>query len=333
MSRRLIAGMLVVLVLALGSSAARAADRWGDEGLNPLEFHGPHFLWFYAVAFVMVLTASVMIRRGFRQPDGSVDEVLGKNGLAKFDPYEAAYLAGGKKLAAGAAVAGLVQRGVVEADTTSYTLTITAGHKVGKTHPLEKAVLDAIETGDKKFKTVVDGAAIALDEMESRLHEAGLLVSNTNSVFAKILGAVPLWALLWLGIWKAGVGLSRAKPVGFLIVFCLFTGLISLIFLLKPIFRTRLGDRVLERLRADHSALKTSGAARMDHLTPADLALATGLFGFGILNHGSLLPLHSAIAPPSAGGHGCGGGSGCGGGGGGCGGGGCGGGGCGGCGS
>ncbi len=315
MSRRLIAGMLVVLVLAWVPSAARAADFWGDEGINPLEFHGPHFLWFYAVGFVMVLTASVMIRRGFRQPDGSVDEVLGKNGGAKFDPYDAAYLAGGEKLAAGAAVAGLVQRGVVEADTKSHTLTIKNGHKVGKIHPLKKAVLDAIEPGDKKFKTVVDGAAIALSEMKSRLHEAGLLVSNTNSVFAKMFGAVPLWALLWLGIWKVGVGMSRGKPVGLLVIFCVFTGLISVIFLLKPMFRTQLGDRVLKQLRADHSALKTSGAARVEQLTPADLALATGLFGFGILNHGSLLPLHSAIAPPSAGGHGCGSGSGCGGGG------------------
>jgi len=318
-------GMMAILMWS--ASTARAAG--GDEGLNPLEFRGPHFLGFYAVGLVMVVIAAVMIRRGLRQPDGAPEDVLGEIGHGKFDPYDAAYLAGGKKLATGAAIAGLAQKGIVDVDSSTHKLTVKV-YQGEKVHPLEKAIIDTID-GGKRFGEVVTAANDPLDEMESRLRETGLLMSKSSAINAQVLGAIPILALLVLGLWKISVGLERGRPVGALVFFCMLTGLIALFFAVKPIFRSLLGDRVLSKLRAEHVALKTSAGSRAVELAPTDLSLATALFGFGVLNHGPLSPIYQAMAPPTSGGSGCGGGTGCGGGGGGCGGGGCGGGGCGGC--
>src|SRR5262249_22724430 len=84
-----------------------------------------------------------------------------------------------------------------------------------------------------------------------------------------------------------------------------------------PVHRSRRGDRLLARLRAEHAALETSFQSNPDSLLGLDFALAIALFGFGNLTSGPLADLRTAMQPPGgAGGGGCGGGCGGGGGGG-----------------
>jgi hypothetical protein len=168
---------------------------------------------------------------------------------------------------------------------------------------------------------------------------------------AQHLPAIPVFALLLLGISKILVGMSRGKPVGFLVVLCFITAIIGWCFLQVPVQqRSRYGDRILAKLRTQHANLRTAKATNSLEAEP-QLALAFALFGAVILKGSPLAnltrdlyaPLSSSYSKRSSrsgsgstgiwwGGSDGGGDSGGGdGGGGGCGGGGCGGGGCGGC--
>jgi hypothetical protein len=144
-------------------------------------------------------------------------------------------------------------------------------------------------------------------------------------------------AVLLVGITKLAIGVQRDKPVGFLIAILAGAGLTTLVFLWPP-FRSRRGDLLLAKLRQEKKELQASVQDHPEEMAGADLSLALGLFGVGVLTHTSMLGLRDGLAPQrraaDGGGGSDGGGGGCGdGGGGGCGGGGGGGcgGGCGGC--
>src|SRR5262249_37307681 len=157
-----------------------------------------------------------------------------------------------------------------------------------------------------------------------------LLVSDGAAWAARGVTVLPMVALLVLGLMKINVGVSRGRPVGFLVVLCVLTGIVALALLIKRPHRSRRGDRALARLKGENAALRHAPRSLSTRVSADDLALAVALFGTAVLVGGPLADLRTALMPPpSAGGGDCG--SSCGGGGG-CGGG-CGGGGCGGCGS
>jgi uncharacterized protein (TIGR04222 family) len=171
-----------------------------------------------------------------------------------------------------------------------------------------------------------------LQWIDKRLKEMGLLVADGQARLVRLVPTLLVLGVAVFGIIKIGVGLSRGKPVAFLVVLCVATVLIALIGFARGVHRTVRGDRVLTRLKQENAALEHTARRKPSELAGDDLALAMGLFGIGILAYGPLAPLGTALRPP-AGTGGCGAGGGCGGGcgGGGGGGGGCGGGGCGGC--
>jgi uncharacterized membrane protein YgcG len=138
-------------------------------------------------------------------------------------------------------------------------------------------------------------------------------------------------AVFW-GMPKILVGMSRHKPVLFLIILCGISLVLAIIFFTQSCIRTTRGDRALEYLRGEHRSLEYS-LIHGSPTTGAELALALGLFGTGLLiaspAFANLGPLMRRSYGSTGGSSGCGSGSGCGGGS--CGGGGGCGGGCGGC--
>jgi uncharacterized protein (TIGR04222 family) len=330
MRRRLAASGLAVLA-ALAFPAWAAAAGGGDEGFDPLQFTGPHFLEFYTAGLVLALGAGWMIRRRFRQGEEGSEASAVDAEVLRLDPFETAYLAGGRageRIATAAALTSLAQRGVIEPDTIVRKFGRT-GVLREEVHPVEKAVYLATSAGGSSFQEIKQGAAEALDAVRDRLTGAGLIASRSQSRKAQGLGALPVLLWLALGLVKIGVGVSRGKPVGFLVLLCIATAVVSLFFLAVPIVRTRLGDRVLERLKREYAMLQVTAKTRANTLDSEQLVLALGLFGVGILAGGPLASVRAAMIPRGSSGCGSSCGGGCGGGDGG-GGGGCGGG-CGGC--
>jgi uncharacterized protein (TIGR04222 family) len=304
--------------------------------MNPLELHGPEFLGLYLLVLMGASALAFGLRWLLRLPAGAPPPEI-----AHLSPYEVAYLAGGERQVIDAALVRLIHRSAVVVagpGTLSRRGDLTSSLVLpGKPHPLEEAVWQACGFGDDvRIDRVWQRAAAAAAQIRPRLENLRLVVTEFTDWAIRLLSAVPLVFTGLFGFMKLGIGLSRGRPVGFLIMLLIATGGIAVFLLWKRVLRTHRGDRALAWLRQENAALEVAAGRRLTELADDDLVLALGLFGMAALAGGPLSGLQMALRVPTqttGGGSSCSsssGGASCGSS---CGGGGCGGGGCGGCGS
>lgn len=290
--------------------------------MTVFDLRGPEFLQFYLALFGCVFVGALFLRWLLRGPGGEVSQLV--QGL---DPFEAAYLAGGPRMVVDACLAGLAHAGALKLKASENRFEID-GPLVGDAKPVEAAVYGMVERGLRSATLIRFGRWALTEQLVSKLRNAGLAPDAGQAMRARLLPAVLMGFPLVLGLVKIQVGVSRHRPVGILVFFCIVTAVIALVFALKPVYRTRAGDRVLRRLKAGNAALRTAVMSAPDRLAHGDLAFALALFGPTVLTTDPLMGLRRTLWPQSiSSGGGGDGGSSCGGGGG------CGGGGCGGCGS
>ncbi|WP_293063633.1 MULTISPECIES: TIGR04222 domain-containing membrane protein [unclassified Moorena] len=281
---------------------------------NPLNFTGPLFLRFYLLLVSAAVVLAYGLRWYLRQPASAP---YGKS--VSLDAYETGYLVGGQQRAVDTAIVNLVQSGHLK-PVPEYRGLELVNPLVYKNDPLEFKIDNGARTG-KTITPIRRAARSATNQIRDRLIDLNLLLTEDQGKLAQQYPALPIFAVLLLGITKIIVGISRDKPVGFLIILCVMTAIIGWRFLVVPVNRSRYGDSVLGNLRATHGMLRNPK-------DKSQLALAFALFGTTVLNQYGLEDLLKVFNPPSHSGNSGGfGGGGCGGGGGG---GGCGGG-CGGC--
>lgn len=277
---------------------------------NPLNFTGSEFLSFYFLLSVVAIFLAYYLRDSLRLPDGNPVEQP-----VSLDIYETAYLAEGKNHVVDTAITRLVQIGHVTIEPVERILTLKKPIKE-LPHPIERAVANAIASDgriDSVRSVVIQGIVVIRD----RLCQLNLLVSPSQSSKAQTYPAVLIASLVGLGITKILVGISRGKPVGFLLMMCIVMSVIGLCFWLLPLHRSRYGDQVL------HDIISRVRPTVVSHTDP-DLPLAFALLGLATLPNDMFADLKKVFTPVSSGGDGggggCGGGGGSGGGGGGCGG-------------
>ncbi|MBC8105633.1 MAG: TIGR04222 domain-containing membrane protein [Anaerolineae bacterium] len=295
------------------------------------DLRGAEFLRLYRVLLLLAALVAIVLRWLMRSPGASgVDDASTARAFARdLDPYEIAYLTGGLSTASAAAMATLVHRGMVS--TRHGLLRVNGGGMlINDLHPLERAVYSAID-GDssvtpRKLREYVS-ATFRPDRLESR----ELVLSGAKGAAIRVVSALPLVTVLTIGLIKISVGLSRNRPVAFLVILSIVTAIVAGVFMCKTLLRTRRGDAVVRALRSKNAALRTSAGSRPKNLALDDLTMACALFGpvvFSSAGDAEYRDLSRKFAPVQNS-SGCGSGSSCGGGS--SGGGGCGGGGCGGC--
>jgi len=289
-----------------------------------LDLRGPDFLKLYAALAPLSFAAAWVLRTALRAPAG---EPAPRQ--LDLDPYDIACLANGRTGAIDAAIAALVQRGTVTLAKPATRLLI---HDITPTrlHPLEHLVYSVAQKHDGDVREI--RASIDADRPMHRLVQRDLVLSDGQFLVARVLPLCPPLAVLCLGIAKIFVGLSRNRPVEFLVLLCIATAAGATALFAKTSHRTRKGDRALQMLRDANTALESTARHSANTLAAEDLVIAIALFGPAILSTGPLGELHRLLYPPepissNGGWHSCASG-GCGSAG--CGGGGCGGG-CGGC--
>lgn len=288
--------------------------------MNPFDLSGPQFLILYAVIFTGVMIVAAWVRWSMRQPGGEPDD----DGC-NLDRYEIAYLAGGEQLAVNAAIAGLVHAKVLEVSETGGKVSARSDVLREDAHPLEQIIHGtALLELEKTIRDVRKHASRVVGQIADRLRKRGLLVAKEQASLARWLPLLLVLSVVVLGGIKIVIGAARGKPVGILIGACIVSTAVALIGFARAVHRSQRGDRVLGQLKEEHSALHTTVRRQCATMAGADLALAVGLFGMGVLAYSPHTDLRQALTPPSN----SGGSGGCGGG---CGGGGCGGCGCGGC--
>jgi len=295
---------------------------------NPINFTGSEFLTFYISIAVIGIALATWLRFSLRLPNGITNQHPDLNA------YEIAFLAGGNNRMIMTAITSLVKQGYVEVakeKLPSFIGSITQRKLALRTSidnitdPVEKAVAQNIFTTDGGIEQVLQKSTAVEDSIRSRLQQLSLFLSNDQAVKAQLYPSLIVLILLGLGLCKVFVGISRDKPVGFLLM-CMWVLLVlGSRFFVKP-YRSRYGDRIFNDLTNRSQDLKTANSS------DSKLPLAVALFGATVLTADSALAdLHQMLVSTAGGGGDGGGGYGGGGDGGGCGGGGCGGGGGGGC--
>jgi uncharacterized protein (TIGR04222 family) len=210
-----------------------------------LDMRGPDFLGFYllmasAALFVSFVIALVLPRVVWRGDVDRVEEVA-----AGLSPFDAAYLVGGLQRLMETAVTSLYRQKSIKPNKQG-ALSVSAAPKT-VTDEVERDVYAAIRARGLR-EDIKKAAAFRGLVIRDRLTRDGMLLTHGQRWMARLVVALPLAAVLLLGIAKLGVGLSRDKPIGFLVVLCIFTG-VAMVLVPWLVRKTGFGFAVVKTLQ------------------------------------------------------------------------------------
>jgi uncharacterized protein (TIGR04222 family) len=263
--------------------------------LNPLDMAGRDFLGFYLIVCAIVITAATIARMVLRQDDPTVENL-------QLTPYQTAFLANGADGALRASVAALVaseRLRVVESAPDSWfgrpQYRLECDEPATDGDPLEEALCNAALSGNHSEPSrIIDAARPAAEAIESRLAEQGILETNESFLLARWVPLLML-AMVWLlGAAKVGVGVSRGKPVAFLVMSLIALGVVGFCFWRRPL-RTRAGDKLLTRTKGEYRGLRNVHLQDGPSVGMPELVLAAGLFGITALDHPGIAQLQTAM--------------------------------------
>lgn len=256
--------------------------------VSVFDWKGPDFLVFYAVGFLIALAWSVI--RRFRGNDKFTLEGASEPLLT--DPYEIAFLAGGAPRCSQLAVVKLIQTGAAEwkkASVFKASRLIATGAAQPDFTDAERHLFKSVLSYGKKgmpLSEVSRLVATRLSGIEAKLAKLGLRPTAGEKAGAGFSTSLPLYGLMAIGIVKVVVGLSRDKPVVFLIIFLGVSFFAAVIVAVNSKKLTPKGEKILEKMRDSYRA---------------DAMASNGLTGIALLGmagvgDASLLGLDSALA-------------------------------------
>lgn len=246
---------------------AAAGDTWGISSST--------FIVSYLVIALAVWMATTWARRALAdpRPQRPAGDLSGH-------PHDVAFLNGGNELAVTSALSAMHLRGTIAPQRGRVQ---AIGRVEPGTDDLERAIHFTAGTAVARRRLPFHSpVTTALADIERRLVAAGLLVSPELSSRVRRVGFWML-AVAGLGLVRLLAGIANGRPAGFLIVALVGVSVVALVQLNRAPRRTRLGDRTLRELAAQHHAL--APAMRPDWATygPATAALGVGIFGVGAL--------------------------------------------------
>jgi uncharacterized protein (TIGR04222 family) len=300
--------------------AVAAAAVFAIGCANPFELKGVEFLPILFAAWGVAFVIGLFVRRASRGPNLNPED-----GIPELNPYDLAYLYGGRPRVLATALVRLKEQGHVDVAEDGHV--IIRDVPIGGDH-VEREVFDVLAKQSGNQLELKPLQQVVKDLEESRfapLREQGLLPTQS----ARVVGvAIPLMlclgAIFLFGIVRLLMGLANDRPVGYLVLSLVVTFLVTMIAFARRIRRTRKADAVLANLSQRHERLRT---LRSD-LQPGDASLAVAVFGVSVLSgttYAAMYDRMSRLDARGAGGGcgstgcsgaGCGGGGGCSGGGG-----------------
>ena len=225
-------------------------------GLNPLDWYGADFLLLYGALFAAAIVGAFRIAANAR-PEGR------RGKLTEADDMAVLHL--GKERFAEVVAARLLQRGALKVEKSR--LVRQSGSGGGS---LENEVL---RVGDviswKALRRVTDTGAARI---EADLVRRGLLLARGEWLQLGFYSVIPLLALMVFGLAKVFVGLSRERPVEFLLFFMFITACVVAARWSGTDKRTKAG------LAARDDALDTFTRLSQAH-TKDETGMAVALFG------------------------------------------------------
>ena len=310
--------LLLCVLLAGGCVGAT------DSGTSLFDLRGPAFLSLFIKIWLVCFAVALFLRlRHWRMPATALPA-----DAVSSDPYWHAWLAGGASRATAVAISTLGSRGNIDVSRGTELKLQRKTAPDASTHPVARDLWENLpETGSMSFKSALARVGQTCAPITADLETKGLLLTSSGRSRTRwrplLIALIPVL----LGVVKIGVGLQREKPVGFLVILCIFATALALAAFARPVRLTRRGKHTLADLKKHHGALEKQATPD----SPALLPLSVALFGTTVLSAYGYAGLEKTLRPLQTNQSGSDGGSGCGSTCGGDGGGGDGGGGCGGC--
>lgn len=270
------AAAAAMVVAGLGARQALALPT------NPLDWDGGNFLQLYLLLIAVAIVGAIWLRRMSRDS--------GPARGARPGPFELAYLAGGAERCTDAAIAQMLADGSLKWDDAGKKL-LSSSAALDQKPPLDAIARCVAADGDPA--QVLQRSALALAPLRKSLEASGLLLDDAAAWRARWYSTLPLLLVLGLGAAKLVVGISRAKPIGFLVVLTILLTLVSIGFLLTRPTRTRAGDQALADARQQHG--RALRAPRNQ-----ELGLAVALLGTAALSGTAYAAYHSVRTPPAS---------------------------------
>lgn len=277
-------GAAILVALAVASIPEPAAAL----SANPLDWNGPDFLLLYAGLTVAALVLGHIGLRRLDQPtyppSGAAPERL--------DLVDLAYLAGGPRRVADLALLMLIARGGARVEAAGDRIVPTPA---GAALPPEFAPFRACASGPTRRRDFVHRVTGCLAAPRARLVARGLARDRGGRLQAGVLPLLPLLLTLVFGLAKVGVGLSRDRPIGFLVVMILVAagGGWFLIATHPPAWASRAGLGAMAAYRRLHAR-----AARAPRESELPHAFALG--GSAVLAGTAYASYRAALDPPRA---------------------------------
>ncbi len=276
--------------------------------LNPLDWPGPPFLALYLVVALATLFFCLDMR-----------DQIGNQPLPRLQltAPQLAYMSGGAGRAGDAVLVELLEAKQASLSDDGKHIMIERSPGGGRSN---HGLPGDLEDGPKTRTQFQSLLGTYIKDIEEGLARTGLAPTPGQcSAYRRHVFCVVLIPIIF-GLAKVEVGISRGKPVGYLICLIILTVFFGLLLMIKPRL-TATGEAALREYKKAHARLARAPIA-------GEFPMAVALSGLAVLVSTEFAPLYSAAQAHgwagSAGG-GCGSGGGCSGGGGG------GGGGCGGC--
>jgi uncharacterized protein (TIGR04222 family) len=229
----------------------------------------------------MAILLGVFFRRLLRGPGGNPPPAQA------LDPYHFAMLRGGVREAANAAIGALVYRGVLSVQAGRGRIHIEMP-LAADAHPAEQAIILAFnERRSAPAREIRNRVAEAMRPSLDRLRRLGLAPTSLQSALIRLASAAPMILLIILGLAKIGVGLSRDKPVIYLIALVAISIVLCVFIAGRKVHSTKAGAALLESLREQSGALRAASARPSNMLTPMEVAMAVALYGLPAIAYGS----------------------------------------------
>jgi uncharacterized protein (TIGR04222 family) len=253
------------------------------------EIPGPQLLGGYCLVAAVVIAAAYGIVRWFDRSSSREPPQV----PSTLDPYELAYLRGGKNEVIRTALYALHQLGLIEVVPVKWTKAlrpVTGGgvHLARKLTALEEQVLGSIASpveASYLFQSTRLGSDIErlCEPFRNKLESEELLRSKNVRQSALLIPFLASAVLVALSLLAANDGL----PFGFLVVLTAIS-LILVWIVVAPVARARISNRgraYLNRLRLAYAGMQPA-ALRTEQSPQADLASVAlvGLFGFRVLS-------------------------------------------------
>ena len=249
--------LVVGMVLTATGCGAVVGNR-----LSPFDLTGPEFLVFYFASLALAFGLAAWLRYLLRRP-GSEPTAADLS----LEPLEIAYLAGRHRMAIDTAVIRLLDRNVVRVGEVDGLLSVTGPLPADADPALQLAYTTIATEGTIGMRRLREQLRSRLPDAVRTLVERGLVLSEDQKGLVRWMPLMLALVVPIVGIIKIFVGISRDKPVGFLVLGSI-AALVAIPFAFgRSVHRSRLGDKVLVELRRRHAEIKSALVANREERT------------------------------------------------------------------